>query len=100
VWQAEADINCNRQADYPCLQKQLISSYREQFNSTEMNFVAVQLPGDLALLTAASHAVATACCKNRSAADCCCMLKLPILLHCIDQVIWLATVCFTCASHR
>ncbi len=45
VWQAEADIICNRQADYPCLQKQLISSYREQFNSSDMNFVAVQLPG-------------------------------------------------------
>lgn len=45
VSQAEADINCNRQAIYPCLQKQLISSYRRQFNSTRMNFVAVQLPG-------------------------------------------------------
>ena len=45
MWQAEADIICNRQADYPCLQKQLISSYREQFNSSDMNFVAVQLPG-------------------------------------------------------
>ena len=43
--QAEADINCKRQSDYACLQKQLISSYREQFNSSEMNFVAVQLPG-------------------------------------------------------
>ena len=46
--QAEADINCKRQSDYACLQKQLISSYREQFNSSdEMNFVAVQLPGYL-----------------------------------------------------
>eukprot|EP01048_Picozoa_sp_COSAG05_P019321 COSAG05_NODE_2996_length_2424_cov_2.078280_2_plen_574_part_00 len=43
--QAEADIICKRQADYPCLQKQLISSYREQFNSSSMKFVAVQLPG-------------------------------------------------------
>ena len=43
--QAEADINCDRQPDYPCLQKQLIRSYRQQFNSSSMNFVAVQLPG-------------------------------------------------------
>ena len=39
VWdQAEADINCMRQPLYPCLQKQLIASYREQFNSSAMNF--------------------------------------------------------------
>ena len=39
IWdQAEADINCMRQPLYPCLQKQLIASYREQFNSSAMNF--------------------------------------------------------------
>ena len=30
---------------YPCLTRQLITSYREQFDSPNMNFVAVQLPG-------------------------------------------------------
>ena len=46
IWdQAEADIICDRTPLYPCLQRQLISSYREQFNSSAMNFVAVQLPG-------------------------------------------------------
>ena len=43
--QAEADINCKRQPVYPCLQRQLIGSYRAQFNVSSMNFVAVQLPG-------------------------------------------------------
>ena len=46
VWdQAEADIECGRNnAVYTCLQRQLVMSYRAQFNST-FPFVGVQLPG-------------------------------------------------------
>ena len=34
IWdQAEADINCDHFSVYPCYQKQLIHSYRKQFNS-------------------------------------------------------------------
>ena len=35
---------------YPCLTKQLITSYREQFDSPNMNFVAVQLPGTFSFI--------------------------------------------------
>lgn len=42
--QAEADIICSREAQYPCMQEQLASSYRAQFN-VSFPFIAVQLPG-------------------------------------------------------
>lgn len=30
---------------YACMQEQLVTSYREQFNSSDMSFIAIQLPG-------------------------------------------------------
>merc|ERR1712113_450153 len=52
IWdQGEADVNCKstvtkdeRIAKYPCMQQQLVKSYREQFNSS-FGFAGVQLPG-------------------------------------------------------
>lgn len=37
-------MNCDEVDPYPCLTKQLVQSYREQFNSS-FPFIAVQLPG-------------------------------------------------------
>ena len=53
--QAEADINCQRMDVYPCMQEQLVKSYREGFNSS-FAFIAVQLPGYV--LALADHALA------------------------------------------
>merc|ERR1719473_315406 len=45
LWdQGEQNINCNEEADYACLTRQLVQSYREQFNSS-FPFIAVQMPG-------------------------------------------------------
>lgn len=45
LWdQGEQNINCDEVADYPCLTRQLVQSYREQFNSS-FPFISVQLPG-------------------------------------------------------
>jgi len=45
LWdQGEQNINCDEVADYPCLTRQLVRSYREQFNSS-FPFISVQLPG-------------------------------------------------------
>lgn len=45
LWdQGEQNINCNEVGDYPCLTRQLVQSYREQFNSS-FPFISVQLPG-------------------------------------------------------
>jgi len=45
LWdQGEQNINCNEVGHYPCLTRQLVTSYREQFNSS-FPFISVQLPG-------------------------------------------------------
>jgi len=45
LWdQGEQNLNCNEVDQYPCLTKQLVQSYREQFNSS-FPFISVQLPG-------------------------------------------------------
>jgi hypothetical protein len=43
--QGEADIVCDRVGVYACLERQLVSSYRAQFNSTPLPFISIQLPG-------------------------------------------------------
>lgn len=45
VWdQAERDLKCNHVAQYPCLQHELVQSWRKAFRSPAAPFVAVQLP--------------------------------------------------------
>jgi hypothetical protein len=45
LWdQGEQNINCAEEEYYPCLTEQLVTSYREQFNSS-FPFISVQLPG-------------------------------------------------------
>lgn len=45
VWdQAERDLKCNNVANYPCLQRELVRSWRQAFGSPDAAFVAVQLP--------------------------------------------------------
>jgi hypothetical protein len=45
LWdQGEQNINCDEVEYYPCLTRQLVKSYREQFNSS-FPFISVQLPG-------------------------------------------------------
>jgi len=45
VWdQAERDLKCNHISQYPCLQRELVQSYRTEFNSPNAAFVVVQLP--------------------------------------------------------
>merc|ERR1711988_1000162 len=42
--QGEQNINCDEVAPYSCLTRELVQSYREQFNSS-FPFISVQLPG-------------------------------------------------------
>lgn len=45
VWdQAERDVNCNHQSTYACMQRELAQSWRIEFQSPGVPFVAVQLP--------------------------------------------------------
>jgi len=45
VWdQAERDLKCNHISQYPCLQRELVQSWRLEFQSPDAAFVAVQLP--------------------------------------------------------
>jgi len=45
LWdQGEQDVSCNRIEKYSCMERQLVTSYREQFNST-FPFISIQLPG-------------------------------------------------------
>jgi len=43
-WPSGELVNCDEVVDYPCLTRQLVQSYREQFNSS-FPFISVQLPG-------------------------------------------------------
>jgi len=45
VWdQAERDLKCNHVKTYPCMQQELVRSWRKAFNSPDAAFVVVQLP--------------------------------------------------------
>eukprot|EP00039_Didymoeca_costata_P004264 m.72348 g.72348 ORF g.72348 m.72348 type:complete len:54 (-) comp12317_c0_seq2:37-198(-) len=49
VYIGERDVHCfapatNHTARYPCLEKELVKSWRQEFNSS-FAFVGVQLPG-------------------------------------------------------